>query len=147
GPVGTSEPAASASGLAAALVQAERALAAARRTGDPVGYGELPGQGLLGVLDPNLAQGFADALLAPLRSEPSLLTSLRAYLAAGGRLEEAARDLDVHRHTLRTRVRRVADLLNRDLDDPGVRAELWVALAVTDNASGPIGLPGASDPR
>ncbi|WP_051468584.1 PucR family transcriptional regulator [Actinomadura oligospora] len=147
GPAGVSEPAASASELAAALVQAERALSAARRTGGPLGYDELPGQGLLSVLDPDLARGFADALLAPLRAEPSLLTSLRAYLAVGGRLEEAARDLDVHRHTLRTRVRRVADLLGRDLDEPGVRAELWVALAVTDNAAGPIGLTGASGPE
>ncbi|MFC4911307.1 PucR family transcriptional regulator [Actinomadura gamaensis] len=146
GPVGMSEPAASASELGSALVQAERALTAARRAGATVGYGELPGQGLLGVLDPDLARGFADALLAPLRAEPALLASLRAYLAAGGRLEEAARDLDVHRHTLRTRVRRVGDLLDRDLDDPGVRAELWVALAVTANEGGPIGLTGASGP-
>lgn len=152
GPVGRSSsasPASSADDLGTALVQAERALAAARRAGDrePVEYDGLPGQGLLSVLDPDLARGFADALLAPLRAEPALLTSLRAYLAAGGRLEEAARDLDVHRHTLRTRVRRVADLLGRDLDDPGVRAELWVALAVTDNAAGPIGLTGPYDPE
>jgi purine catabolism regulator len=34
----------------------------------------------------------------------------------------------VHRHTLRKRVRRAEALLGRDLDEPGTRAELWVAL-------------------
>jgi purine catabolism regulator len=34
----------------------------------------------------------------------------------------------VHRHTLRKRIRRVEELLGRDLDSPGVRAELWLAL-------------------
>ncbi|MCP2341847.1 PucR family transcriptional regulator [Actinomadura rupiterrae] len=146
GPVGVSEPAASAADLGTALSQAETALSASRRTGSALAYGELPGQGLLGVLDPELARGFADTLLAPLRDEPSLEASLRAFLAAGGRLEEAARDLDVHRHTLRHRVRRIGDLLGRDLDDPGVRAELWVALAVTANDAPPIGRTGASGP-
>jgi PucR family transcriptional regulator, purine catabolism regulatory protein len=34
----------------------------------------------------------------------------------------------VHRHTLRKRIRRAEELLSRDLDSPGVRAELWLAL-------------------
>jgi purine catabolism regulator len=34
----------------------------------------------------------------------------------------------VHRHTLRKRMARAAELLDRDLDAPGVRAELWIAL-------------------
>jgi purine catabolism regulator len=40
--------------------------------------------------------------------------------------------LGVHRHTLRYRMKRVEDLLGRPLDDPDLRAELWVALAVRD---------------
>lgn len=132
GPVGVSEPAGP-DGLQDALRQAEQALAAARRVrGHGVlAYGGLPGQGLLGLLDPDAAQGFAEALLAPLRGEdPELIGSLRAYLAANGQGEAAARALGVHRHTLRHRMRKAADLLGRDLDDPAVRAELWVALAV-----------------
>ncbi|GAA3975394.1 hypothetical protein GCM10023085_67340 [Actinomadura viridis] len=151
GAVGASDPA-GLDALDRALVQAERALAAARRSRDgpdsPHGvlhHADLPGQGLLGLLDPDLAQGFAESLLAPLRAEdPALADSLRAYLAANGQGEAAARALGVHRHTLRTRMRKAAELLGRDLDDPAVRAELWIALAVTDNPEDPIGHAGGS---
>ncbi|MFD0889240.1 PucR family transcriptional regulator, partial [Streptosporangium algeriense] len=61
-------------------------------------------------------------------SRADLLESLRAYLACNGHWDAAAQRLGVHRHTLRYRMRRVAELLGRDLDDPGARAELWVAL-------------------
>ncbi|MFC6236166.1 helix-turn-helix domain-containing protein [Leucobacter soli] len=36
----------------------------------------------------------------------------------------------MHRHTLRSRVQTAATLLQRDLDDPDTRAELWAALRV-----------------
>ncbi|GAA1568083.1 PucR family transcriptional regulator [Actinomadura kijaniata] len=132
GPVGVSPPAerAEPGGLRAALETAERALAAARRGRGVVRYEDLPGQGVLGLLDPGLARAFADTLLAPLRAE-GLVPSLRAYITANGQGEAAARALGIHRHTLRTRVRRAAELLGRDLEDPAVRAELWIALAVT----------------
>ncbi|MFC5747017.1 PucR family transcriptional regulator [Actinomadura rugatobispora] len=152
GPVGVSDPAEDLDALDRALAQAERALAAARRVragaDSPHGvlhHADLPGRGLLGLLDPGVAQGFAEALLAPLRAEdPSLVASLRAYLAANGQGEAAARALGVHRHTLRTRMRKAAELLGRDLDDPAVRAELWIALAVTASDGGPIGHAGGS---
>ncbi|WP_119727634.1 PucR family transcriptional regulator [Thermomonospora amylolytica] len=132
GPVGVSEPA-GLNGLDRALAQADQALAAARRRpGRPVlRYGNLPGQGVHGLVDPQAARGFADALLGPLRAEdPELVRSLHAYLAANGQGEAAARALGVHRHTLRHRMRRAAEILGRDLDDPGVRAELWFALTL-----------------
>ena len=156
GPVGVSDPVddlgSPDQGLPWALVQAERALVAARRVragrDSPHGvlhHADLPGQGLLGLLDPGLAQGFAESTLAPLRAEdPSLVDSLRAYLAANGQGEAAARALGVHRHTLRTRMRKAARLLGRDLDDPAVRAELWIALAVTDSPHTAIGHAGGS---
>ncbi|WP_262403466.1 helix-turn-helix domain-containing protein [Actinomadura sp. CNU-125] len=84
---------------------------------------------MLSVLDPGPARAFADALLAPLRAE-GLDESVRAYVQANGQGETAARALGVHRHTLRTRMRKAAELLGRDPDDPAVRAELWVAFAV-----------------
>lgn len=78
-------------------------------------------------------RAFADALLAPLRAvdrtgTAELVESLRTWLAHHGQWEPAAARLGVHRHTLRKRIRRAADLLGRDLDSPGVRAELWLAL-------------------
>jgi purine catabolism regulator len=54
--------------------------------------------------------------------------SVRVWLAHHGQWEPAAAQLAVHRHTLRKRIRRAAELLGRDVDQPGTRAELWVAL-------------------
>ncbi|MDL4819365.1 PucR family transcriptional regulator [Actinomadura opuntiae] len=147
GPIGVSGPGqadAGAGALAEALRQAEDALAAARRTGRAVlHHADLPGQGLLGLLEPEAARAFAAALLAPLRAE-GLAGTVRAYVAANGQGEQAARALGVHRHTLRSRMRKAAELLGRDPDDPAVRAELWIALAVTANDDDPIGHPGDS---
>ncbi len=59
---------------------------------------------------------------------------LAATLAAAlrGRSEqEAARELAVHRHTVRNRVVRIESLLGVSLDDPDARAELWLALRLT----------------
>jgi purine catabolism regulator len=118
--------------LRGALDQARRALDAARsRQARVVSFGELAGQGLLGLLEPAAAQAFSAALLAPLSeygSRADLIESLRAYLDCNGHWDAAAQRLGVHRHTLRYRMKRVAELLGRDLDDPGVRAELWLAL-------------------
>lgn len=147
GPIGVSGPAGTGAGagaLAGALRQAEDALAAARRAGRPVlRHADLPGQGVLGLLEPAAARAFAAALLAPLQAE-DLIGTVRAYIAANGQGEAAARALGVHRHTLRSRMRKAAELLGRDPDDPAARAELWIALAVTDNDGGPIGRPGDS---
>ncbi|MFB4307120.1 PucR family transcriptional regulator [Actinomadura sp. GTD37] len=142
GPIGVSAPASG--DLAAALRQAEEALAAARQTNQEVlHYADLPGQGLLGLLEPGLAHAFADTLLAPLRNE-DLIETVRAYVSANGQGEAAARALGVHRHTLRARMRKATELLGRDPDDPAVRAELWIALAVTANRAGRIGHDGDS---
>ncbi|WP_219509875.1 PucR family transcriptional regulator [Nonomuraea ceibae] len=115
--------------LRAGIDQAVRARAASR--GGVVRFAELAGQGLVGLLDPAVAQAFATALLGPLTAygaRPDLVASLRAYLECNGHWDAAAQRLGVHRHTLRYRMRRVAELLGRDLDDPAVRAELWFAL-------------------
>ncbi|MBW8486772.1 PucR family transcriptional regulator [Actinomadura parmotrematis] len=130
GPVGVSEVLADGG---TALAQAEETYAAARRGGAGVlHHRDLPGQGVLALMDPGAARAFADALLAPLRAAgPDLVPSLRAYVQANGQGEAAARALGVHRHTLRARMQRAAALLGRDPDDPAARAELWIALAVT----------------
>ncbi|WP_433497446.1 PucR family transcriptional regulator [Sphaerimonospora sp. CA-214678] len=123
----------SAGDFAAGLDQAERALAAATPARPVVRFPELAGQGLLSLLDPDAAASFAAALLAPLRdygSRADLVESLRAYLSCNGHWDAAAQRLGVHRHTLRYRMRRVSELLGRDLDDPAARAELWIALSV-----------------
>ncbi|GAA5054720.1 purine catabolism regulator [Thermocatellispora tengchongensis] len=133
-PVGVSDPATPET-LPAALAQADRALTTARRSGTSVmRFADIPGQGLLSLLDPSAADAFATALLAPLHehgTRTDLLESLHAYLNANGHWDAAAQRLGIHRHTLRYRMRRVTDLLNRDLDDPATRAELLMALLIT----------------
>ncbi|MCX2954063.1 PucR family transcriptional regulator [Lentzea sp. NEAU-D7] len=73
-----------------------------------------------------LPDGFAEALLKPLDAETR--ATLRVWLAHHGAWDPAATELGVHRHTLRNRVRRAEQALNRSLDSPGLRAELWLAL-------------------
>ncbi|HEX8006178.1 MAG TPA: helix-turn-helix domain-containing protein, partial [Trebonia sp.] len=125
GRVGVSNPG---DDLRVGIDQAEQALI----TADPVArFADLAGQGLLSLVDPEAARAFAAALLAPLHaygSRADLVTSLHAYLACNGHWDAAAQRLGVHRHTLRYRMRRVGELLGRDLDDPAARAELWIAL-------------------
>jgi PucR family transcriptional regulator, purine catabolism regulatory protein len=120
--------------LADGVRQARQAAAHGAAVGRPVtSFIELAGQGLGALLDPAAAGAFAEALLAPLvaadRAGPGeLVESLRVWLGAHGQWEAAAARLGVHRHTLRKRIRRAEELLGRDLDSPGVRAELWLAL-------------------
>jgi purine catabolism regulator len=78
------------------------------------------------------------------RHHGDLLTSLRAFLEHNGNWEAAARALAVHRHTLRYRIRRVAELTGRDLDAAADRVEFWLALEAADVLRGRTGeRPGA----
>lgn len=62
-----------------------------------------------------------------------LTDTLLAWLRAGGKVATAADTLGVHRHTVRTRLDRIAQICEVDLDDPVVRAELLL-VAVTRTA-------------
>ncbi|SOD94895.1 PucR family transcriptional regulator [Blastococcus haudaquaticus] len=114
--------------------QARQAAEQSRTTaGRVTAFPDLVGRGLASVLDPEQVATFAEALLAPLAAadragQGDLVESLRVWLAHHGQWEPAAARLGVHRHTLRKRIRRAGELLGRDLDSPGARAELWLAL-------------------
>ena len=69
--------------------------------------------------------GTADA------GHPELLATLRAWLLADGNHEAAARELGVHRHTVRARLRSVQELLGLRLDAFAVRVQLYAALRRT----------------
>ncbi|WP_431951868.1 PucR family transcriptional regulator [Actinacidiphila sp. bgisy167] len=126
--------AADAAGVPGAHEQAQRALAVARRRGRSVVEHDEVGSGsMLGLLGDDAVRAFADGLLRPLREHDAtargdLVASLRAWLSRHGQWDAAAADLGVHRHTLRYRMRRVEEILERSLDDPDVRMELWLAL-------------------
>ncbi len=88
---------------------------------------------LLSLQDERGVQLYCDSLLGPLvehdaRHGSALLESLRAYIEANGRWADAAAELNVHRHTLRYRMRKIEELTGRDLADAGDRLELWLAL-------------------
>lgn len=116
-----------------------QALAAVRegqtgQTSEPVVYRPSMHGGVLRLLqaDPE-AKRLAESLLAPVRQHDlrhgdAIEQSLVVWLAHHGQTSPAAAELGVHRHTLRGRVRTAASLLQRDLDDPDARAELWAAL-------------------
>ncbi|TCK25643.1 PucR family transcriptional regulator [Pseudonocardia endophytica] len=93
--------------------------------------------GLLRHLNTDQARTWARTLLAPLtekdrNSKIDLRHTLRTFLAHNGQSDASATSLGVHRHTLRYRMGKVAEALERDLDDPSTRAELWIALQLSD---------------
>jgi purine catabolism regulator len=103
------------------------------RGGGTTAFPELAAPGLSALLDPAATRAFAESLLAPLRAADragagDLVRSVRVWLTHHGQWEPAAAQLGVHRHTLRKRVHRAQELLGRDFDEPGARAELWLAL-------------------
>jgi purine catabolism regulator len=92
---------------------------------------------LLSLQDPEALRTFADSVLGPLdgydRSHGGeLLVSLRAFLDRNARWESAARELFVHRHTLRYRMRKVEELTGRDLASARDRMEFFLALRARD---------------
>ncbi|MFH8724133.1 PucR family transcriptional regulator [Streptomyces termitum] len=121
--LGASAPAAP-DALPAADAQAARALRRAEATRAPLVRHRA--DGLAGLVDPAEAAAHARVLLAPL-SGPQAET-LRAWLSLHGSWDRTATALGVHRNTVRQRIARCAALLDRDLDDPDVRMELWFAL-------------------
>ena len=83
--------------------------------------------------DPRAAADLAAGRLAPLSELPpatraKLTATLRAWLDHGGRIEEAARGLEVHPQTVRYRLRQLRGLFGAALDDPDERFALALAL-------------------
>jgi PucR family transcriptional regulator, purine catabolism regulatory protein len=61
-------------------------------------------------------------------SRADLVRSVVAYLRHRGRWQDAARDLGIHRNTLRHRIGTANRVMGSDLDDPDVASRLWLAL-------------------
>lgn len=121
--------------LAELLEQAEIALQRASNAEErsAVAYTPALHGGVLHLLGTSEGRRLAESLLAPLRDHDrrhgeDLERSLAVWLAHHGQTSPAAAELGVHRHTLRSRIHSAAGLLQRDLDDPDTRAELWAAL-------------------
>jgi purine catabolism regulator len=80
---------------------------------------------ILGDRTPDELALIAD-ILQPLEGH-DLLPTLTAFLEHNGHLENAAAALGVHRHTMRNRLGRIAELLGSGLDSADTRARLLLA--------------------
>ena len=76
-------------------------------------------------LDPRTAEWVAQ--LTDYR-RADLVGTVKSYIRHQGQWEVAARELGLHRNSLRHRIGIVTKLINADLDDPDVSANLWLAL-------------------
>jgi PucR family transcriptional regulator, purine catabolism regulatory protein len=81
-------------------------------------------------LDTPELRAWAQSRLAPLAGDDDLAATVAAVLRCRSELD-AARDLAVHRHTIRNRIARAESVLGVALDDADARAELWLALRLT----------------
>jgi PucR family transcriptional regulator, purine catabolism regulatory protein len=146
---GLGTPAPDPRALRRAYQEARFALAAAATVEAPTGgpgrvasVEDLGSHRLLLALQEDAAlEALSRGLLASLRAydqrqHGDLVASLRTFLEYNGNWEAAARALAVHRHTLRYRIRRVAELTGRDLDSAADRVEFWLALQAADVLGG-----------
>lgn len=136
--------------LAQAGTALERAIARGER--GPLTYAPALHAGVLHLLDSPEARRLAEGLLAPLREhdrrhDEGLTRALVVWLSHHGQTSPAAAELGIHRHTLRARIQSAATLLQRDLDDPSTRAELWAALRLTGHVPEPASAGGHATAR
>lgn len=123
--------------LPAAMRQADELSRSARRLGrhisghDPEDLSRI--WPLAALTDPTLSAAAAELWLAPLDGEEHAeeRSTLSAWLLRHGSWDRTARDLGLHRNTVRRLVAAAGERLGRDLDDPVERARLLLAFAAT----------------
>jgi purine catabolism regulator len=91
------------------------------------------------LVDPDLAQMYAEELFAPLKDVPaaesrSLMATLRELMSASFNIGTAASRLKVHRHTVENRVVKLERLLGLDFADESARVRLWIAYSFIRDA-------------
>jgi len=103
-----------------------------------IGYGDLGVKRILYlVFDHPELDRFYEEHLAPLESydaewETELVDTLRVYLLQGYNLNSAAKELFIHRHTMRYRLEQIADLLKVDIDHQEVLLNLQIAFRIRE---------------
>lgn len=95
-------------------------------------WDDLVGDGVLALLGGTTAAAYGETFLAPLAGSEALRGVLRSFLRHHGSRGRVADELGVHRNTVRHRVAEIEAALGRSLDDPGTRADAWVALQADD---------------
>ena len=94
-------------------------------------WDDLVAGGVAGLLPPETARAWARQLLGPLDGA-GRLSLLRTFLAHNGNRSGTAEALGIHRNTLQQRLQEIEEALGRSVDDPQLRAELWIALRLSD---------------
>jgi len=114
-------------------------VAASRLDSAPALFYRLPDLRLRGLLhllrdDPRLQTFVERELGGLLGTDPGLIDTLEAYLAAGGNKAEAAKAAHLARPTFYDRLRRIERILGTDLSSAESRTSLHVALLALDAA-------------
>jgi hypothetical protein len=137
GVIATGESVGSPEHIPRAYEQARRAFTYRRQSSDPRGfiaYSDLGVERILaldgnvGEVDRLISDWLADLLCYDDRQGTDLVPTLAAYLDHGGKYDETARALSIHRNTLRYRLTRITEISGHDLAD--VDTKLNVHLAV-----------------
>ena len=127
--------------LRVGLTEASRAAERVAPDRDLVRFDELTAEGMLGLLQAAGGADVARRILLPLTARPAaeremLVSAVTVWLRHNGAWDPSARELAVHRHTLRHRVSAVERLLGLDLERFADRAELWAALQLAARSAG-----------
>lgn len=114
--------------LVAALHETREALETAPADAQLI---ELETSAILGLLSRDDIEALARERLAPLLAAPDgadLRRVLETWLRHNAGWDPAARELGMHRHTLKSQVKRAGSLVRLDLDTFEAKAELWALL-------------------
>lgn len=137
GVVAKGEPTVSPEQIPRAYEQAQRALTARQQSSDPCGsiaYSDLGVDRIL-ALDGNageverlITDWLADLMSYDDRQGADLVPTLATYLDHGGKYDDTARALSIHRNTLRYRLGRITEISGHDLADVDTKLNLHLAL-------------------
>jgi|GEM_PF-5242166 len=83
-------------------------------------------------VDAKALRAFHDEQLGAVAQDAELLRTLRVYLESRANKALAAKRLSIHLNTLKYRLQRIGDLVNRDLNDPQTLLDLHVAIEIGD---------------
>jgi DNA-binding PucR family transcriptional regulator len=130
------EPAATPRQVPRAYEQAQRALVTRKASGEPWGSIAYPDLGVDRILAIEGDAGEVERLITQWPEElieydqahgADLVPTLATYLDRGGKYDETARALSIHRNTLRYRLSRIAEISGLDLTDTETRLNLHLA--------------------
>jgi purine catabolism regulator len=115
------------------LAEARQAAARSREGRLVVRFERLADEGMLGLLRASGAETLAHRFLAPVLDLPKaerelVIRTATVWLTHNGSWDPPAKELGIHRQTLRNRITALENLLGVDLGSFQARSELWTSL-------------------